>query len=676
VTGEASDYLQPSGLTAQPVVLPVTGGSVPSSGYERARFRDVTSTVGGPIVRNRLWFFGAFQYLRDYDSQPGADPAFPRTYEQNKVFAKLNWRLTPSLQIMQSFHEENWVNPTPATLSAPFVTTQRVHASVPNMTFAHVTHTLSDRTVWEARVGRFLFRQDADPSSGDRSTPSRTDQITGISSGNAAQITTLHLDRVTAKGMVHRYQPDWLGTDHEFKAGLQIERGEHRLLQILPGGVRYIDSNSAPFQAVFRAPSIAGGVFVTTSAFASDRFRITDRVSVDAGIRLDHAVAINPDLPVVSADGRETSASLPGVGTLYTENPLSPRFGVMVKLDAAGRTTMRASYGRFNQGVLTGELDPISQGTTPITTMAYDAATGDYTRPVSVVDPKINVALDAQTRSPHTDEFSVSFNREIGEHASASVAYIGKRGGDFIAWIDRGGTYSGDVRTIAGRTVPVIVLTNGTAERRFFLTNDAALFTAYDGLVLALERRFSGRWMASASYTYSRSRGLQVTSNGMADDPQFSTIARPGFLTFGQDPNDLTNAAGRLPNDRPHVLRATSAVRLPWNLRAAANLQTFSGKPWAATAQTTLPQGSRRILLEPLGSRRLSSQASLDLRVSRTFAFRAGQAELMLDILNALDDRAEEALVSDNITSNTFGAPRLFVDPRRAMLGFRLNLGR
>ena len=50
--------------------------------------------------RDRLWFFGAYQYLRDYDSQPGTDPAFPRTYEQNKFFGKLNWRLSPSLQMM------------------------------------------------------------------------------------------------------------------------------------------------------------------------------------------------------------------------------------------------------------------------------------------------------------------------------------------------------------------------------------------------------------------------------------------------------------------------------------------------------------------------------------------------------------------------------------------------
>jgi hypothetical protein len=83
---------------------------------------DLTTSLGGPVVRDRLWFFTAYQYLRDYDSQPGADPAFPRKYEQNKFFGKLNWRLAPSLQMMQSFHQERWVNPTPPTLAAPFVT--------------------------------------------------------------------------------------------------------------------------------------------------------------------------------------------------------------------------------------------------------------------------------------------------------------------------------------------------------------------------------------------------------------------------------------------------------------------------------------------------------------------------------------------------------------------------
>jgi hypothetical protein len=678
VAGEASYYGQSSSLTAQPIVLPVSKGTQTSSGYERVRYRDLTTSLGGPVKRDRLWFFGAYQYLRDYDSQPGADPAFPRQYEQNKVFGKLNWQLTPSLHMMQSFHDEMWVNPTAPTLAAPFVTTQRVHASVPNMTFADVTHVLSNKTMWEARVGRFLLQQDADPASGDRTTPSHIDQITGISSGNTSQITTLHLDRITAKAVLHRYQSGWLGTDHEFKVGAQFERGEHRLLSIVPGGVRFVDNNTAPFQAMYRTPSIAGGAFVTPAVFASDTFTVTSRITVDAGVRYDHSRAINPDLPVVSADGRETDASIPGIGTVYTHDVVSPRLGFTAKLDRSARTVMRASYGRFNQGVLTGELDPISQGTTATTTMAYDPATGGFTHFVSVVDPRINLALDPHTRAPHTDEFSVALDREIAPRLRASAAYVGKRGSDFIAWVDRGGQYREDSRTVAGTTIPVFVLTNATADRRFFLTNPDDQFLAYDALVLALEKRQSAIWEASASYTYSRARGLQDLGNGTADDPQFSTIARPGFLTFGQDPNDLTNAAGRLPNDRPHVFRATTIVHLPWQgLLVSANLQSFSGKPWAASTQITLPQGSRRVLLEPRGTRRLSAQSLLDVRVSKTLVLGgSAKIDLLFDVLNLLNDTAEEALVSDNLLAATFGQPRAFIDPRRAMLGVRLNVGR
>ncbi len=100
----------------------------------------------------------SYQYQRDYDSQPGADPAFPRTYEQNKVSGKLTWRLTPSMQLMQSYHQEFWVNPTQATAVTPFEATFRHNASVPSMTFGHFTHTLSPTTVWEARVGRYVLR--------------------------------------------------------------------------------------------------------------------------------------------------------------------------------------------------------------------------------------------------------------------------------------------------------------------------------------------------------------------------------------------------------------------------------------------------------------------------------------------------------------------------------------
>ena len=148
-------------------------------------------------------------------------------------------------------------------------------------------------------------------------------------------------------------------------------------------------------------------MFITAAAFASDAITVGDRLTINAGLRFDHSRAISQDLRALDAEGRETDEIVRGLGTLYTWNVLSPRLGVTAKLTADGRTMLRASYGRFSQGVLTGELSSVPpRRATPITTAAFDPATGGYTRLVSVVDPTSNLQLDPETRAPRTDEYS------------------------------------------------------------------------------------------------------------------------------------------------------------------------------------------------------------------------------------------------------------------------------
>jgi hypothetical protein len=106
----------------------------------------------------------------------------------------------------------------------------------------------------------------------------------------------------------------------------------------------------------------------------------------------------------------------------------------------------------------------------------------------------------------------------------------------------------------------------------------------------------------------------------------------------------------------------------------ATNVQHLSGVPWAATSQISLPQGLTRVLLETPGTRRLSSQTLVDLRLSRRIDF-GGKArvELLLDVLNVLNGTAEERLADDNLFSQNFARPSVFIDPRRAMLGVRFT---
>jgi hypothetical protein len=547
------------------------------------------------------------------------------------------------------------------------------------MTFGHLTHTLSSNTVWDVRVGRFVFTRKDDPSTGNVTTPSRFDRTTGVFSGAPQTFGGLTLIRTTTKATINHYRPALLGADHQWRAGGQIEKGEHYLSSIIPSGVRFVDNSGQPFQAVSSAPSLTGGVFVTASGFVSDAITLGNLLTINAGLRFDHSRAMSQDLRALDPQGRETENIVRGLGTLYTWNVWSPRLGVATKLTADGRTMLRASYGRFNQGVLTGELSPFHPGATPTTTAGFDSATGGYTSIVSVVDPKRNLQLDPGTRSPRTDEYSIGVDREIGRRLAVAIAYVHKAGSHFIGWTDVGGRYREETRSLPdGRSLPVSVIANATADRRFLLTNPADYSLNYNGLVTAVEKRRSRGWQASGSYTWSRASGLQPSGGATAAGPQVSTIAGTPFLTFGQDPNNLTNARGRLPNDRPHMLRVMGSVDVPrTGFVVAANVQHFSGKPWAATAQIALPQGDQRIFLEPRGSRRLSSQTLVDFRVSRPIALGGStRVELLVDVFNLLNDSAEEGIATDNLFSPNFGQPIAFSDPRRAMLGVRLNLGR
>ena len=66
-------------LTARPIRVDAAGRRNPDGwGFTRSRYRDATVHAGGPLRPDRVWIYGGYQHLQDWDSQPGADPAHPR----------------------------------------------------------------------------------------------------------------------------------------------------------------------------------------------------------------------------------------------------------------------------------------------------------------------------------------------------------------------------------------------------------------------------------------------------------------------------------------------------------------------------------------------------------------------------------------------------------------------
>ena len=142
------------------------------------------------------------------------------------------------------------------------------------------------------------------------------------------------------------------------KIGGQFDRGEHRSLGGPPTGVRYEDNAPLPTRAIVSAPQNAGGRFNVASAFITDEFQAGSRLAVAAGVRFDYAARSVPILRGSMLRNTIPATTIAGDGFLYSWKVVSPRITVAFKLTTDGRTIARASYGRFSQGVLTGEIEP------------------------------------------------------------------------------------------------------------------------------------------------------------------------------------------------------------------------------------------------------------------------------------------------------------------------------
>ena len=450
---DAAYYWQTDALTSQPVRLEYDRARHLDSGYERAEYRDFTTSLGGPVIRERLWFFSGYQRLRDSDSQPATEPDLPREYEQDKFFAKLTWRLATGWQLMQSIHDEFWSNPETPSATKPRSATQRLDASVPAINFGHLIHTASPNTVWDVRAGWFRFTQDTSPTSGNPTIPFRLEQPDNIWSGGPQQIGQVQQMRATVKATLSHYRAGWLGGDHEWRMGGQVDRAEHRAVSILPTGKSSVYRNGVETQITEQGPNNSGGRFVTAALFVSDAIRLGGRVTINPGLRFDHSRAISQDVPEFDALVHETGKIIEGRGMVNSWNVVSPRVGAVIKLDTTGRTILRANAAKFSQGLLTGEIASIHPGRALSTTT--QVATGVTT----IRDPS-RVVMDPAIRQPYTNQYLIGVDREVGSRLAVSVAYVRKDGHDFIGWKELAGEYREEsAKLIDGRIVQVWRLT-------------------------------------------------------------------------------------------------------------------------------------------------------------------------------------------------------------------------
>jgi hypothetical protein len=144
----------------------------------RAVSRHFTANLGGPVVRNRLWFFAWLSVsCVDYDQSAWNRSEISSHLRAEQVSGKADLAGDEELPRAIEFPlTKSGLNPERPTLATPFETTLRFESlGTSRRRLATLPTRSSNTTLWDARVGRFVSAQENVPNIGDINTPNRVD---------------------------------------------------------------------------------------------------------------------------------------------------------------------------------------------------------------------------------------------------------------------------------------------------------------------------------------------------------------------------------------------------------------------------------------------------------------------------------------------------------------------
>jgi hypothetical protein len=674
--GDANFYVQHDALTSRNT-SPTEDGGLP---YHRTKYNDVTLQLSGPVVKDKLWFFLAYEYKTDQDSQPGTDPAFPIVDARQSGIAKLNYQISPNHKVMLAFHEDYYHLPGLVTANSPPSATTVDHGTspAPNVTYNAI---LSDKTYFEARYAGFYGSDHGDPIDGSQRTARRfLDLGTGATSGGIFIWYDGAVPRTGFNAKLSHFADSFLGGSHDLKFGVQYAKGG---ADYTNGTNDYIYTGGAYLYGFHQDPYHNAGETKTIGTYVDDSFHLGQRLTLNLGLRYDHSRASFVPRPVLDANGNPTGQVSKAVDSLFTWNVVSPRVGFVLKLTASGKTLLKGHYGRYYRGMITSEFDPASPSIPPkfLFSGTYDAQGNPLGE--TVFSDNSHLKIDPQMKDPHTDQYIGSLEHQVAPNLAVSLTYIHKEGRDYAGWSDIAGQYVpvpfvDNLGTDpSGQTIIVQKLVSDPSQRVFELTNPPRLFTKYDGGTFAITKRMSNHWQLTSSLVLSKSQGRIASSIYAASSDQSSTASVFNGSFFGLNPNDFVNTEGLLIGDRPVVFKTQFLYELPAGFLMSINYAYETGRPWArrqnVSSVVNIP--STNINAEVLdGHRRLPNLNLLDLRLQKAFPLRRGaRFDLFADALNLLNVDESEGILSHVGTQSTFAQPSNFVLPRRVMLGAKFE---
>jgi len=523
--------------------------------------QQVSMTFGGPIRRDRIHFFGAYEYEREpktyfYTSPYPAfnvDVEFPTRVD--KMMGRLDYQFTPQTRLsVRASGFRNTFYAGGGAVNHPSVggTRKRVSPQY-NGSFTQV---LSSRSVNEIRVGATNYERQDQPNVNWRGGrppfapvlvgAAPIIQLRGYTIGaNALNIfqdtQTIRDDFTTSYDLAGRHDVklggEYFRFHNEFRWCLRC-MGEldarnfpvpANVQSLFPVWDDFSTWNLAPLSPL--VTRVFHGLsddnfrhFITRHVFAvwaQDDWRVGDRLTLNLGVRYD-----------IDTNGHSEKLEfrpwLPG-DLPHDSNNVAPRLGLNVRLD--DRTVLRGGYGLFfafapNDGVQqtelyqrTFEMEIPTDGRANFVPNWFGpgaSAEGEFGGPkptraqalqracdVSLVPGCVRRTLNQEINYPgrrtsYSQQASAGIQRQIGEAMSLEANYVYTGG--------RLEEYANNINLSFNPATGANYPFNDISRRPFpawGLVNFELLegWSNYHGLDLTWTKRYSDRWQATATYT-------------------------------------------------------------------------------------------------------------------------------------------------------------------------------
>jgi hypothetical protein len=424
----ANFYWQPDALTSTNVELenPDSGDVW---GFHREQYRDFSAHIGGPIKKDKLWYFGGVQVRNDYFSEPGTNPEWPKMEKDWRYFAKTTWQVSPNNKINASLEWDAYEIPRTVTINSPYEVGGKEVGNnpVPNVNW---TSLINDNTVLEVKYAGFYGVDKWKPNSGDFNTPGHYDTATGVYSVNSASWYDGNVWKSQVSAKASRYVADAMGS-HDVRAGVQFIHGGSDYKDGYAGGMIYYDFNGKYDELIVQDAYHRDSVMRNLGFFVDDTWGISKRISLTLGLRYDHSVGSVPDDPQLDGVGNETVVTIENPGNVVTWNNIAAH-GANFRFDESGKTVGRVHYGRFYGQLQTRIFRDLNRAVAPAATYALDPNTGARLSVISVTNPPIGIPeIQDDLKAPYRPVLDRLRPRADG-HFSIGGSFVHKKNGDQI----------------------------------------------------------------------------------------------------------------------------------------------------------------------------------------------------------------------------------------------------